>query len=334
MGGLAHSFDIDNGKPRNPYGPGGSAGASPKNNSKLFFVICLIFVAVLGIRTILSSGSDPDDVWASKGDAAGGWGSEHHHTIVEHSAGSSSNGAPSQQQQQPNKPSSNTANEASPISDPPKPTNEASYYHEVMKTHKQKYTYGPDQELRMSDFYGELFDLVTVPTAHRPEYAEYQKPDRDYALAEKLLFDLNTPHGMAFDFVLNRDKRRLGPDDPHLVQRFVLALLFYATGGSDENDPKGYAEAHTGGNGGWDSGLAHFLTGLHECHWVKKSMEDQFWGLLSLEGDTDRRVGVTKCNADMEVTEIRLGMFVVLKFLFCGYVFSILSFYFVPIFSI
>jgi hypothetical protein len=46
---------------------------------------------------------------------------------------------------------------------------------------------------------------------------------------------------------------------------------------------------------------------LHECHWVKKSIEDQFWGILSIENGDDRRVGVTKCNSDMEVTEIRLG---------------------------
>lgn len=51
---------------------------------------------------------------------------------------------------------------------------------------------------------------------------------------------------------------------------------------------------------------------------VKKSLEDQFWGILSLDSDTDRRVGVTKCNADMEVTEIRLGMAIIYcVFLYC-----------------
>jgi hypothetical protein len=61
--------------------------------------------------------------------------------------------------------------------------------------------------------------------------------------------------------------------------------------------------------------MAHFLTGLHECHWVKRSPSDQFWGILSIESETDRRVGVTKCNDDMEVTEIRLGMFLCLCFI-------------------
>ena len=123
---------------------------------------------------------------------------------------------------------------------------------------------------------------------------------------ELLLYDLNTPHGLAFDFILNRDTRRVNADDPHLVQRFVLALLFYATGGRDHYDAPEYLQGNTGVHG-WDSEMTHFLTGLHECHWVKKSLEDQFWGLLSMESDSDRRVGVTKCNRDMEVTEIRLG---------------------------
>jgi len=38
---------------------------------------------------------------------------------------------------------------------------------------------------------------------------------------------------------------------------------------------------------------------------VKKSLEDKFWGIFS--DDSDQRVGVTKCNANMEVTELRLA---------------------------
>jgi hypothetical protein len=111
---------------------------------------------------------------------------------------------------------------------------------------------------------------------------------------------------MAYDFIVNRDKRGIKPDDPQLVQRFVLTLMFYATGGIDTKNPDETSKDNT--RGGWDSELAHFLTGLHECHWVKKGLQDQFWELLSMEGDDDRKVGVTKCNDAMEVTEIRLGM--------------------------
>ena len=147
----------------------------------------------------------------------------------------------------------------------------------------------------------------------------------------------------AFDFLLNRDTRPhqddssvmlLEDDMQYLVQRFVVTLLFYATGGRDttthnetntskimeagkevgsENDGAGIMTKSIrsgGGGGGWESSTAHFLTGLHECHWVKKSLEDQLWSMLSIDKDKDRRVGVTKCNANMEVTEICLGAYI------------------------
>ena len=63
---------------------------------------------------------------------------------------------------------------------------------------------------------------------------------------------------MAFDFILNRDKhvRRI---DEHVIQRFVLALVFYAMGVKDINED----------GSGWDASKANFLTELHECQWVK-----------------------------------------------------------------
>lgn len=48
----------------------------------------------------------------------------------------------------------------------------------------------------------------------------------------------------------------------------MLALLFYATGGRDAD----FAAEEGERRGGWDAESAHFLTGLHECHWVKKSL--------------------------------------------------------------
>ena len=157
-----------------------------------------------------------------------------------------------------------------------------------------------------------------------------------------MLYDKSTPHGKAFDFLLNRDTRPhqddssvmlLEDDMQYLVQRFVVTLLFYATGGRDttthnetntskvmeagkevgsENDGAGITKSiwSGGGGGGWESSTAHFLTGLHECHWVKKSLEDQLWSMLSIDKEKDRRVGVTKCNANMEVTEICLGAYI------------------------
>ncbi|KAL7466979.1 hypothetical protein ACHAXS_007249, partial [Conticribra weissflogii] len=325
------SLEVESGtKPRNPYGPAHGTGAS-KSNAKLYFVLCLAFLAFAGMGKFFSvTSTKSKDPWADKGDAAGGWGSAHNHRIVDRSS-ANMDGRPTQQQPNVMNDEQGTA-QSVPSYDHDyeyeydydgddgdgdgdqsenlvKPVHEASYYHESMKNHKGKYSgYEPDQELRQADFYGEIWDLISIPTAPRPEYSDYQKLDGDFALAERLLFDMNTPHGKAFDFILNRDKRKISADDPHLIQRFVLALLFYATGGTDVDDPREFASGSSrSGNGGWDSEMAHFLTGLHECHWVKKSMNDQFWGILNMEGDTDKRVGVTKCNVDMEVTEIRLA---------------------------
>ena len=160
-----------------------------------------------------------------------------------------------------------------------------------------------DDGMREADLAVAISELVTPPVTSRPEYARYQGDTLEGA--GQLIYDLKTPHGMAYDFIVSKDKRKLAVDDPNLAQRYVLALLFYATGGKDLNE---WAPApNEKARHGWNSGTAHFLSGLHECHWVKKSLEDRLWGILSIESDSDRRVGVTKCNAGMEVTELRLG---------------------------
>ena len=160
-----------------------------------------------------------------------------------------------------------------------------------------------DDEMREADLALAISELVIAPVTSRPEYARYQGVTSE--VAGQLIHDLKTPHGMAYDFIVRKDKRKLSADDPNLAQRYVLALLFYATGGKelDEWAPAPNEKVRHG----WNSGTAHFLSGLHECHWVKKSLEDRLWGILSIESDGDRRIGVTKCNAGMEVTEIRLG---------------------------
>lgn len=160
-----------------------------------------------------------------------------------------------------------------------------------------------DDDMREADLAVAISELVIAPVTSRPEYARYQGVTSE--VAGQLIYDLKTPHGMAYDFIVSKDKRKLAADDPNLPQRYVLALIFYATGGKDLDE---WAPApNEKARHGWNSGTAHFLSGLHECHWVKKSLEDRLWGILSIESDGDRRVGVTKCNAGMEVTELRLG---------------------------
>ncbi|KAL3804495.1 hypothetical protein HJC23_002534 [Cyclotella cryptica] len=283
MGSLS-SLEVEsqsNGKPQHLFGQSGTSqyhGSSSSSNARLYFILCLAFFTLYGLLN-MTGPADQTDAWASTGDAAGGWGSEHNHAITHYDTSLVS----SQQKE-----SSTTF--ISSYS----PANLASI--------------DLDNAFLTEDFEIALKPILVIPSHARREYEHYQAKGEGYQDdldISELLHDKNTAHGMAFDFILNRDKRRIRPEDPQLVQRFVLALFFYATGGIDMNNPEEISKDNT--RGGWDSELAHFLTGLHECHWVKKSLRDQFWELLSMEGDDDRKVGVTKCNDDMEVTEIRLA---------------------------
>lgn len=239
-------------------------------------MLCLVFFTLYGISNTMgpSAGSES---FSTERDAAGGWGIERNHAIEHHDT------------------SWITAEQK-----------------EITTSHYS--TYPPidlsnfDNEFLKEDFIMALTPIISIPSHARPEYEKYQIDgdgfDESPRNISELLADKNTAHGQAYDFIVNRDKRSLKPEDPQLIQRFVVTLLFYATGGHDENNPT----EDTTNRGGWDSDMAHFLSGLHECHWAKNSLQDKLWELLSVEND-DTKVGVTKCNDEMDVTEIRLGMY-------------------------
>ena len=268
-------------RPKNPYGPGRHSHDSSSSSSsiKMYFVILLALFTMMGVIKMAMPVDDINNEWAQKGDASGGWGSEHNHPVNDNTGSGIS---------------------VNPYSPPKQYSPPAQTYNPL----KSQSNSNMETEFRGDDLVTALAPIVSLPAQPRSEYKMYQEAAN--FVPEDLLYDTNTAHGKAFDFILNRDKRKLNSDDKHLFQRFVLTLIFYAMGGTDENDPKEY---HTSAyaRGGWESDSVHFLTGLHECHWVKKSLEDHFWGILSIESESDQRVGVTKCNNDMEVTELRLA---------------------------
>lgn len=261
-----------NSKPQNPCGLGSTH--SRVNTARTYITSCLALFAVSSVGKLME--------WPSKGDAAGGWGSERH-------------------------PLDSDATSLSSVTE--NDWNSSSYYYKQSRPSPFD-TEIAALELKEADYLVVLSPLVIVPSHSRPEYEMYQVDgdSKDHSFvspfAEDILYDQRTAHGKAFDFLLNRDTRPTNYDDPHLIQRFVLTLLFYATGGKDPTEPALSLEGSR--TNGWDPAVAHFLTGLHICHWGKKSFDD-FWGMLSIESGTERRVGVTKCNANMEVTEIRLA---------------------------
>ena len=257
--------EIPSSRPQNPYGNGSQNGSA--SNARLYFMLCLIFFTIYGLFNMIGPG---DSTGTAGSDASGGWGIEHNHAIEHH--------------------------ETTFVTAPHKDSTSSGYYAPYYPALNTK-----GYEFTEEDFMQALVPIVSVPSHARPEYDKYQKYEKELFDPADLLTDKNTPHGMAYDFIMNRDTRNLKPEDPQLIQRYVVTLLFYATGGHDDNDSVETLR------GGWDSDMAHFLTGLHECHWVKKSLGDAFWELLSMEDGDDSKVGITRCNDEMEVTEIRLG---------------------------
>ena len=110
----------------------------------------------------------------------------------------------------------------------------------------------------------------------------------------------DTPQNAALNWLATTDQRQLVPDDPHLIQRYVLATLYFATNADEWPTGDGWTdpavESGTGeeifgivndgisdqavvvpnsqlvppqpppGKGGWKK-VHHFLSDMHECDW-------------------------------------------------------------------
>jgi hypothetical protein len=90
-----------------------------------------------------------------------------------------------------------------------------------------------------------------------------------------LLTDLSTPQGLATDWLLNDDARKLCPDNPKLLQRWALAVMYFSTGGENwtrcsanllAEDPCGAELPFIA--------KQRFLSGFHECEWAGIACND------------------------------------------------------------
>jgi len=120
-------------------------------------------------------------------------------------------------------------------------------------------------------------DVVTAPIAILRAYDIEEKLE---SLSEPDdLHDWTSAQGKAFQWIVNDDERMVNADDPHLVQRFALAVFFYATGGEN-----------------WHSGDLHWLTGVHECFWSKK-VKGLMMGVIECDDDKNiRRIDLSENN--------------------------------------
>jgi hypothetical protein len=104
-----------------------------------------------------------------------------------------------------------------------------------------------------------------------------------------LLSDLSTPQGKAIEWLINEDGAYLCPNATKLIQRYVLAVMYYSTGG--ENWMKCSASSIASDNCGGEEPFVNrtrFLSNDNECSWA----------------------GI-RCSESLCVTQIEFGTFMV-----------------------
>mmetsp|Transcript_12792 Transcript_12792/g.18641 ORF Transcript_12792/g.18641 Transcript_12792/m.18641 type:complete len:413 (-) Transcript_12792:199-1437(-) len=141
-----------------------------------------------------------------------------------------------------------------------------------------------------------------------------------------LLRDLSTPYSKAFSFLVLYDTRTIDSFstegsssfttkkfEKEMIQRFIIALLFYSTGGDEVAAGIVRPDNITATTTGWKNGNLHFLSSLHECHWNKKLKGAGIgFGFLNKLGeyvneDDGEVLGIVGCNDDLEVTHVNLA---------------------------
>ena len=102
-----------------------------------------------------------------------------------------------------------------------------------------------------------------------------------------LLRDVSTPQGQSVDWLISRDTLQVCPDNEKIVQRYVLALIYYSTNGVGWTQCSSRPGALD--NCGMEfpfEGESRFLSPVNECQWA----------------------GI-ECNEDLCVTEIEFGAY-------------------------
>eukprot|EP00977_Amphora_coffeiformis_P011314 scaffold2720_cov173-Amphora_coffeaeformis.AAC.21 len=122
---------------------------------------------------------------------------------------------------------------------------------------------------------------TSTPTLARCGISEEDRNARLLALLElevvdsSVLLDMTTPQGLATDWILNQDEAVICPDDPKFLQRWVLAVIYYSTGGDEwvqcSANPLATDDC---GNIVPNLGATRFLSGGSECDWAGISCID------------------------------------------------------------
>ena len=98
---------------------------------------------------------------------------------------------------------------------------------------------------------------------------------KDLTLDDTVLLDLSSPQSMALHWILFEDSLSLDADDENLIQRYVLALIYFGTDGDS-----------------W-SRQVDWLSSSPECEWRTESQSSD--------------IGVIKCSLNNTIEKLDLG---------------------------
>jgi len=106
--------------------------------------------------------------------------------------------------------------------------------------------------------------------------------------------DLNLPQGLATEWLLNEDDFFVCPDTPKLVQRWVLAVTYFSTGGDSWIQCSANASAvDICGTEDPFLGKTEFLSPDQECSWAGISCIDGC--VTEIEFEDNNLVGESVC---------------------------------------
>ena len=124
--------------------------------------------------------------------------------------------------------------------------------------------------------------LATRKAPHEPVGRESEIFSKLEAVSGRKVHDLNTPQGMAADWIVSKDMRQLAQNNIHLMQRYSLAVLYFSTNGSQwtycsQNPSESSCEYSCWiDNQPQNCTSMCYLSESHECSWMGNScIEDE-----------------------------------------------------------
>jgi hypothetical protein len=107
-----------------------------------------------------------------------------------------------------------------------------------------------------------------------------------------LIRDDTTPHGRATDWLINQDFRQVCPDNDKLIQRWVMALIYFSTNGDDWDKCSASGSDSCGTENPFRN-KRRFLSSFSECQWAGITCNVQRC-VTEIEFEDNNLVGTSK----------------------------------------